>query len=249
MAYATILLHLGNDDRHLVRLQVAVELARRFDAFLDVLYLAAPDERLAVVEDDVHQICSDCSYSWTVGDGDSLQALTRHAAFADLVVLGQSSPDHDDEHLLAHLAERLPLYIACPVLIVPHNGEVPTPGQHLLLAWKNCREAGRAIRDALPFLQVADRVTVLSVGLEVSDESELNRLSVYLARHGVEAVFHPETSADDDAGEVILSVALDVECDGIVMGAYGHSRLRDKVLGSATHTVLSQMHVPVLMSH
>lgn len=249
MAYATILLHLGNDDRHRVRLQIAVELAHRFDAFLDVLYPGAAEEGTAAVEEDVRRICSDCSYSWTVADGEPLDLLTRHAGFADLVVLGQSDPERDDEAVPARLADRLPLDIACPVLIVPHQGAIATPGQHLLLAWKNCREAGRAVRDALPFLRAADRVTVLSVGVDSSDESELTRLSVFLARHGVEADVHPESWSDGEAGEAILAVARVVECDGIVMGAYGHSRLRDKVLGSATHTVLGQMHLPVLMSH
>ena len=249
MTYATILLHQGNDDRHRERLQIAVELARRFDAFLDVLYVGATDERTAMVEGAVRRICCDCSYSWKVAEGDPLEALSGHAGFADLVVVGQSDPQGSEDPAPAYLADRLPLQIACPVVIVPHEGEVATPGQHLLLAWKGCREASRAMRDALPFLQRADRVTVLSVGGDSSDESELNRLSVYLARHGVEADFHPESWPDGEAGEAILSVARDMECDGIVMGASGHSRLRDKVLGSATHTVLSQMHVPVLMSH
>ncbi|MEI6557485.1 MAG: universal stress protein [Rhodospirillaceae bacterium] len=249
MAIATILLHLGHDAPRRARLQVAVDLARRFDSFLEVLHLGVPDERTAVIEDDVRRVCSDCSYSWTVAEGDPMEMLTRQAGFADLAVLGQSGPVPFEDAASAYLADRLPLHVACPVLIVPREAEGAAPGQHLLLAWKNCREAGRAVRDSLPFLQAADRVTVLSVGVDSSDESDLTHLSVYLARHGVETECHPESWSDAEAGEAILAVAREVECDGIVMGAYGHSRLRDKVLGSATHTVLRQMHVPVLMSH
>jgi len=273
MAYSTILVHMGNDERRSVRLGVAVELALRFDAFLDVLYIAAPvatpagttgrgasaafgaeasdavHDRAAQVEEEVHKACRDCSYSWSVIEGDHMKLLTARAAFADLAVLSQSHPAYLEDEVLLHLPDRLPLEAPCPALILPWDGPVEVPGRHLLVAWKNCREAGRALRDALPFLQRADRVTVLTVGFDSKDDSEPTDLSVYLARHGVEAEFHPDPTPDDDAGDVILTCARELDCDAIVMGAYGHSRLRDMMLGSATHTVLSHMHVPVLMAH
>ena len=263
MAISTILLHVGNDERHPVRLQVAVELARRFDAFLDVVYVAVPTasagspaeaavaarEREAQIEEAVHRACRDCSYSWNVVEGDHMKVMTARAGFADLVVLSQSHPAYLEDEILPQLPDRVPLEAPCPALILPWDGPVDVPGRHILVAWKNCREAGRAVRDALPLLQAADRVTVLTVGFDAQDDSEPTGLSVYLARHGVEAEFYPDSSPDGDAGDVILTVARELECDAIVMGAYGHWRLRDMVLGSATHTVLTHMHVPVLMAH
>lgn len=272
MAYSTILLHMGNDERRSVRLQVAVELARRFDAFLDVLYIASPTavsggggrgvaafmadpaeapvpDRAAQIGEEVHQACRDRSYSWEVIEGDPMKLLAARAGFADLAVLSQSHPAYLGDEALTHLPDWLPLQAPCPALILPWDGPVEAPGRHLLVAWKNCREAGRALRDALPFLQAADRVTVLTVGFDAKDDSEPTDLSVYLARHGVEAEFRPDASPDGDAGDLILSHARELDCDAIVMGAYGHSRLRDMVLGSATNTVLSHMHVPVLMAH
>jgi nucleotide-binding universal stress UspA family protein len=273
MAFSTIMVPMGDDRRRLARLEIGAGLARRFNAFLDVLYIGGPSSgqaeaagrggsldlpaeagavgpnRIAQIEDEVHRACADISYSWSVGEGDALEVLTARAGFTDLVVLSQAHPAGIEHEPLLHLPDRLPLQTPCPALILPGDGELVRPGRHILVAWKNCREAGRAVRDALPFLQSANRVTVLTVGFDDQDDAEPTELSVYLARHGVEAEFHPDARSDQEAGEGILAVAGELECDFIVMGAYGHSRLRDLVLGSATHTVLSRMPVPVLMSH
>ncbi|MEI8396976.1 MAG: universal stress protein [Rhodospirillaceae bacterium] len=260
MAIGTILLHMGNDECAPLRLQVAVELACRFDAFLDIYCLLSPggggengiaaSDRNGGIEEEVHRACRDRSYSWHELRVDGrMRALVARSGFADIVVISQAHPEQTADDFLQGLPQRLPLEAPCPVLILPWDTQSEVSGRHILVAWKNCREAGRALREALPFLQMARRVTVLTVGFDSRDDSEPTDLSVYLARNGVEAEFHPDTTSDGDAGDVILAVAHELECDLIVMGAYGHSRLRDMVLDSATHTVLSRMHVPVLMAH
>jgi nucleotide-binding universal stress UspA family protein len=274
MAISTILVHMSNDERHGLRLQVAVELARKFNAFLEIVQLgSAPAEaapatgraasmalaeeeaglfrrQAQAIEHEVRRACREVSYSWTVLEGEPLEHLAYLAGCADLVLIGQADADRTDDRALDELPERLPTQVPCPVLILPRQGPVATPpGQHVLVAWKDCREAGRALRDALPILQAADRVTVLTVGRVLTQPAEVNDILVFLERHGVEAEFLPDDADDAEAGEAILRRALERECDLIVMGGYSHSRLRDLVLGSATNTVLNHMPVPVLMAY
>ncbi|MEI6986050.1 MAG: universal stress protein [Rhodospirillaceae bacterium] len=253
MCFKTILLHIGNDECHPVRLHVAVELARRFDSFLDVVYFrgtagSVDPERAVRIEEEVHHACLDRSYSWTEIEGDPLKTLALRAGFADLAIVSQANPANLEDEALPQLADHLAGQTACPVLVLPWGTSVEAPGRHILLAWKNCPEAGRALRDAIPLLLAADRVTVLTVGFDSADDSEPTDISVYLERHGVEADFHPDSNSDSDAGDVILAVADELECDAIVMGCFSHSRLRDMVMGSATDSVLTKMRVPVLLS-
>ncbi|CAK0753727.1 hypothetical protein CCP1ISM_510007 [Azospirillaceae bacterium] len=203
------------------------------------------------VEDEVRRACREVSYAWSRIETQPLEQLVAMAGWADLVLISQPHPADPEDPLMEQLPEQLPIQAPCPVLILPGDGPVPTlPGQqHVLVAWKNCREAGRAIRDALPFLRTADRVTVLTVDPALNRQSDANDILVFLERHGIQAEFLPGDGADNEAGEVILAVAQEQECDLIVMGGYGHSRLRDLVLGSATHTVLSHMRIPVLMAY
>jgi nucleotide-binding universal stress UspA family protein len=107
------------------------------------------------------------------------------------------------------------------------------------------------VHDALPLLQLATKVTVLSIGADRGAESRMpgGDIAVHLARHGVAAEPDWTLGLDITVGDLLLSRAADLGSDLIVMGAYGHSRLREMVLGGATRHMLQQMTVPVLMSH
>jgi nucleotide-binding universal stress UspA family protein len=139
------------------------------------------------------------------------------------------------------------------MLIVPYVGEIKSFAQDILVCWNASREAARAVTDALPLLQRAKRVIVLSVDGNASPgghgESPGSDIALYLARHGVRAEAARTGSGGLDIGSVILSRAFDYSVDLIVMGAYGHSRVREIVLGGATRSLLKSMTVPVLMSH
>jgi nucleotide-binding universal stress UspA family protein len=139
------------------------------------------------------------------------------------------------------------------VLFHPYAGDFPTVGKRVLIAWDAGREAARAASDALPLLRRADAVEVA-----VFDPQRARRnhgaqpgadIALFLARHGVKVSVHTQSGAGYDVGAQILSRAADTSADLIVMGAYGHARVRELVLGGVTRTVLEAMTVPVLMSH
>jgi nucleotide-binding universal stress UspA family protein len=140
------------------------------------------------------------------------------------------------------------------VLIVPFAGHFERVGRRPLVAWKPAREAALAVTEAIPVLQRSDSVDVVSFERErpvdeTASEIERRAMTSYLGRHGVKASVRKDVGPDRDAGRLILLRAADNGADSIVMGAYGHSRLRERVLGGATEKVLQSMKVPVLMSH
>ncbi|GAB4478986.1 MAG: universal stress protein [Burkholderiaceae bacterium] len=187
---------------------------------------------------------------WRTAEGDIAEAVALHARYADLVIVNQTDPDADTR---SNFADAILPWVDRPVLVVPYAGEFKTLGNRVLVAWNASREAARAVTDALPFLQRAQHVTVLSIagkpgGTAFGDVPGAD-VAVYLARHGVKVDVAPTVAADVDAGNEILSRAYDYGADLIVMGAYGRSRVREIVFGGATRTVLQSMTVPVLMSH
>ena len=187
---------------------------------------------------------------WRVAEGPRAEVVALHARYADLVVINQTDPQSADA---THFADSVLLSVGRPVLLVPYAGEASAVGRNVLVCWNASREASRAVTDALPLLKGAQKVTILSIDGRQSSaghgESPGADVALYLARHGVNAVVAQTPSGSVDAGSVILSRAFDIGADLIVMGAYGHSRAREIVMGGATRTVLQSMTVPVLMSH
>jgi nucleotide-binding universal stress UspA family protein len=122
-----------------------------------------------------------------------------------------------------------------------------------VLCWNGRREAARAATAALPLLERAQAVTVLTIDPEKTDAQGTAEpgadIAVWLARHGVKAELKSDTAADTDVGSVILSRAADYDADLIVMGLYGRSRMRELILGGASRTLLKSMTVPVLVAH
>ena len=121
-----------------------------------------------------------------------------------------------------------------------------------MLAWTPTREATRAAFEAIPLMQQAEQVAVLSVTAGGDSEEELlpgADIIVTLARHGIKADVHRFSGSDIGIGNIILSRLADESIDLLVMGAYGHSRLREYVFGGATREILEHMTVPVFMSH
>jgi nucleotide-binding universal stress UspA family protein len=177
-----------------------------------------------------------------------------HARYADLTILGQLDPDSGEaEGLLRPRPEQVTLASGRPILIVPYAGRFENVGQRVVIAWNSGREAARAVHDAMPLLVAADVVTVLTIdprdGPQGHGELPGADISLHLARHGVKAQVERTVAADLPVGEVLLSRLADLGADLLVMGAYGHSRMRELLLGGATRSLLQSMTVPVLMSH
>ncbi len=177
-------------------------------------------------------------------------AVARLARGADLVIAGGAASSFTDDFRVAHTAE---LVVQCgrPVLVVPSEGG-RLRAEAVVVAWKDTREARRAVADALPFLQSAEEVMVQAVcAKEVVADAEVQTASVvaYLQRHGVVARARVSVgSADDAVGELIATARL-IDADLIVAGGYGHSRMGEWVFGGVTRSLLRQPNLFVLLSH
>jgi len=184
---------------------------------------------------------------------DAYGGLLLQARYADLVVLSQA--DRDDPAtggMLQDLPEQVILNCSRPVLVVPFAGMFATIGGTVLVAWDGSIQATRAVTHALPILRRAARVVIGMIdpvigGSEHGDVPGAD-IATYLARHGVRVEVRSEGGAGD-AGEALLAMADKEQADLLVMGAYGHPRYREIMLGGATRTVLATATLPVLMSH
>lgn len=187
-----------------------------------------------------------------VTDGDAARIMALHARYADLCVVSQPD-DLEQAGPAARFAEAIVLAAGRPVLVLPTANAVDTLGERVMIAWNAGREATRAVTDALPLLRKARKVRVVTVDAEPGagghGEMPGADIALYLARHGVETAVEQTHAGDVEVGAWLLSRAADFGADLIVMGAYGHSRLREFVLGGVTRTMLETMTVPVLMSH
>jgi nucleotide-binding universal stress UspA family protein len=185
-------------------------------------------------------------------DVDAVDVFVQHARHTDLAILGQPNPD-EISPLATGFTVGVVMGCGRPVIIIPYIGAAPVFGQRVLVAWDGGREATRAVNDALPLLKRAHTVTVLSVNPEMGSGGERREpgadISLHLARHGVKVTAARTIAREISVGDAILADIADNSIDLLVMGAYGHSRLREFVLGGVTRHMLQYMTAPVLMSH
>lgn len=171
---------------------------------------------------------------------------------ADLIVSGGPAAGWD-EFLPATLSDRLTIESGRPVLLVPRGPLREHLGQRVLVAWNGSREAARALYDALPLLASAGHLSILRIvdapTVDDADRRSLARVGRMLERHGIKARLEATGTAGGDLGATLLAAAHAEKADLLVMGCYGHSPLREFVLGGATRHVLHHMDLAVLMSH
>jgi nucleotide-binding universal stress UspA family protein len=167
----------------------------------------------------------------------------------DLSVVSQSEPDTIAPQEL--IIEAALFESGRPVLVVPYIQKEGLKLDRVLVCWDASRNAARAIADAMPFLQRSKAIDVIVVATERPKSDELPGADIahHLARHGLQVDLKRIVTGGGDVASTILSYAADSGADFIVMGGYGHSRLREFILGGATRGILSAMTVPTLMSH
>jgi len=138
-----------------------------------------------------------------------------------------------------------------PMLMVPYTQKGPLDTRHVGIAWDGGRLAARALRDALPFLTSAEVVTVITVNedRQAAREASSDRVVSHLERRGITARIEQLTADRDNVQGTILSIAADTNIGLLAMGGYGHSRLKERILGGVTRGTFDWMTVPVLMSH
>lgn len=272
MAIKEIVLHVAEDARLAARQTAAIQLAKRFDArIIGVYVLAYPvipgylqinigaelieqqmaqmRERAGETKDKFEEALrrEGVSGEWRLVEGNASDVMSVAVRYSDLAVIGQANPD--DPRAEDELPDELVLAVGRPLLVWPYAGTHAEPGRQVMLAWNGTREAVRALHDAMDFLVSADKVVISTVNPPDRSHVPGADIAAHLARHGITAEVHPINAPELDAGNAILSAAADFGSDLLVMGAYGHSRLRELALGGVTRHVLRTMTVPVLMSH
>jgi nucleotide-binding universal stress UspA family protein len=181
--------------------------------------------------------------------GGAASTFGRIARRFDLAVVGQMDPERmmpDDLLIESALFES-----GRPVVVVPYIQKEGLKLDRVMVCWDGSRSAARAIADGLPFLKRGKTIEIVMVASGGGNPDELPGvdLAEHLARHGFKIEVKRLVATDVDVTNTILSYAADCAADFIVMGGYGHSRLREFVLGGATRGILESMTVPVLMSH
>lgn len=185
---------------------------------------------------------------WRLDYGLPESVVGLHARYADLALVTQSNPTLEERRFI-DLPEDLVLSAGRPVLIIPYIGAPNGIGKNVIVAWNASREAARAVADAMPLLEQAEKVEVVVAGAEPIGDLPGADIAVHLARHGINVGVHRAVVDDIDVGDVLLNRVTDLGADLMVMGGYGRSRLRELVLGGATRHILEHMTIPVLMSH
>jgi nucleotide-binding universal stress UspA family protein len=278
MTYKSLLVHVEPGREAEQRLQLACDLAERCDALLigvDAVLLRMPivdPTGFAAIDPDLidserrtleTELAATSETFRTAVAGRQLRskwygeiefpsdALCHHARAADLLIMGRGitpatvSPQHS-----ADLGDVL-MRAGRPVLVVP-PGQAGLRLEHVLVAWKQTREAQRALADAIPLLQCAGRVSVITISPDadaaVAHRAREDILS-YLAAHEIVATHEIRGNDAGAVADEILRAAEQKHCDLIVSGAYGHAPLREWVFGGVTHDLLRKSALPCLLSH
>jgi nucleotide-binding universal stress UspA family protein len=177
-------------------------------------------------------------------------AFAEQALYADLLVLGQHGPGEGWSTLMPRdFPETVIALSGRPALVLPYTSAKPGLPGNVVIAWKPCRGAARAVTAALPMLRNASTVHILSWGADVSPDGGGANIVSYLEAHGVRATWQREGTEPENVGDLLLSRAFDLQADLLVMGCYGRARAYEWVLGGASRTVLKSMTLPVLMAH
>ncbi len=276
MSIKSILVHLAADSDRLARLRVGYELARRHGAHLTALYALSPISMPSAIEGrgasfsyiqqaieaaretakeaeaEFHGWCETNAVAcrWITEEGQHLKLLASHSHYVDLAVVSQTEPSNLEDMLFNALPDHLAMVGSCPTLILPRGyGAADAPGRRILVAWKEGRQCARATRDALPFLKVAEAVVIAMVDADERERLAGERLAGWLSLHGIQATLDCVPRTRRTIAAALLATAAQHQCDLMVMGGYGHSRLHELVLGGTTHDILSGVELPVLMSH
>ena len=180
--------------------------------------------------------------------GAGFDEILAQCRLTDLVVIDQPNPDQP-EPLRTPLIEAILFNSGAPALVIPYIGTSRFKLDKVLIAWDGGAPAARAVHAAMPLLGLARQVEVLMISNTPLGDEAGTDLARYLARHGLKPELRQTSRGDIGVADVLLNFVADNAYDWVVMGAYGHNRLREMVFGGATRDVLSEMTVPVLMTH
>ena len=279
MSYRTILVHLTDERRLPAMLEAAIPIALCDKARLIGLavlppIIIVPDmEGVAGTAIEEHRVAYRAQMNrirdafvaatkargvdaaWEELDGQEVNpfgtvatVVVDRARAADLILAGQANPSWAMSGML-DVGEQLVTESGRPILLVPKTGALSGSTKRVLVAWNGSRESARAVFDAIPLLAAAEQVLVTRLDTDGKAEQPGADICAAIARHGVKCEALQPQRLVTGVGSALLSIAKEQSADLLVMGCYGHSRLREFILGGATRYVLDHMTLPVLMSH
>ncbi len=174
------------------------------------------------------------------------EVISARALLSDLVVF--LSPDQDEGMGISDALQECLMNAGRPIFLAPEQ-PIATVGEAATVGWDGSAEAAHAVRAAMPFLRQASRIDILNVTSGAKDTSLTDRLADYLAYHGLASIEHVVHPQGRPIGEVLINEARRMGSDVLVMGGYGHSRLREMFVGGATRQILRGAPIPVLLAH
>lgn len=193
------------------------------------------------------------NFDWECYRGNEIKEVSARARVADISIVGQVYSDYIDTDISSDFYTQFAINLGKPVLFLPNNitDNISTAFKTIIVAWDGGRESARAMADALPFLKAANLVHVITVATTKDPDKELPDVNVatFLSRHGVKVAIDRVDNINIDAAELTLIRASELKANLIVMGAFGHSRFSEFILGGMTRTMMQTMPLPVLMSH
>lgn len=268
----TVLLHVHNDIGQESRLQAALDLARAFSAHIHCVQ-ATPFEYIVIgdpmggahvppqlvaevragelaeqsrIEDRLK--VEGVPFSWRQIDGDIGDVLVSEASLADIVVMSQPGADRGEGRPVYQKVGEVAVAARPPVLCMPVTDTAFDPGGTAIVAWNGSFEAANALHFALPLLCRAAQVRLVEVCRDAS-RFPSTRAAEYLSRHDIHAEIQLAEADSDGTAATLARIARDAGAAYLVMGAYGHSRLREIVFGGVTRHLISHCETPLLMAH
>ena len=268
----SIILHINEDDGMDARFQAALDMARAHDAHLTCLQSTHQFNPTAFapmggdfisgltfedIEEHNRKLRSklqdklkdeDVSWDWKMGLDDPASLLAEQSGLADLVVLTRAHGKRDDMHAPLPIAGEVALHASTACLLVPVKASAMDATAPIVIAWNGSAEAGRAIRYALPAIKMASEVHLLMVEEEGRDFPDLSA-SQYLSHHGVKSELHQLSEGDGKIAVIVENFAAAKGASAIVMGAYGHSRMRETLFGGVTKSMIDRCDIPLIVAH
>ncbi len=271
----SLLLHVDLAPSSVTRLRFALDISARLGARLTILFGTGPtslEPRFGysagayadVLDERPWDLLRDAARSnlarylpvdgppaaWgDLGGSEIAASIVQEAAYADLVVLGASEPGVEGLAPQPSFVESVIMECGRPAIVVPSKLAHPSAARRALVAWNGSAQAARAVSAALPLLRMAERVEVVGwSNVPLAGHFSGIDIGQYLERHGVAANVRRLAPARN-IGREIDRTAAELDADLLVMGCFGTGRLRERVLGGATRSILKGISVPTLLAH
>lgn len=267
----SVVVHVHEDNGLHGRVDAALDVCRAHDAHLTCLHVTPYSayatfdpaggvftsgiliEELQRQQDKLQQQLADklaredVRWDWQAFDGDIAQALVSASSLADLLVLGQAKQGRGDPADPLPVVDAVVVNAGCPVLVVPSGCNRIDAAAPVVIGWNASEQAARAIRQAVPLLKAASEVHLVSIGGDREDFPQMDA-STYLSRHGIATELHELKAGGRQPDEVLHQFALDRKAGAILIGAYGHSRLRETLLGGVTRYLSTSTQIPLVLA-